>query len=122
MRYVIGLILSLLVAAGIVLLKPRATPEPTPEPPAPATPEPTPPPRPVLDAPETAVVGMPFTVSYCQPYVANTRLYIDEYFLGTMGHDNRSGCIMLKVVLNTPGERVLKVGDMTRPIKVITVK
>ena len=121
MKYIIAFVLSLIVSAGIVLLKPSPQPQPPlPEPTATPSPTlaPTPPPRPVLSAPETAIVGIPFTVEYCQPYQANTRLYIDAYFLGTMAHDNRSGCMMLKVTLNTPGNRVLRVGDLSRPITV----
>ena len=126
MKYFFAALAGIVAAVGVFLgipITPRPLPAPTASPapsvPTPSpTPAPTPPPRPILYAPETAIVGIPFTVEYCQPYQANTRLFIDAYFLGTMGHDNISGCMMLKVTLNTPGNRVLRVGDLSRPITV----
>lgn len=124
MKYLFAALAGIVAAIGVFLgipITPRPLPTPTatPAPSTPSpTPDPTPPPKPILSAPDTAIVGIPFTVEYCQPYQANTRLYIDAYFLGTMAHDNRSGCMVLSVVLNRPGSRVLKVGELSRPIVV----
>jgi hypothetical protein len=115
-----GLVTAVAMFLGVPIAnapQPAPTASPTPSVPT-STPAPTPPPRPILSAPETAIVGIPFQVEYCQPYQANTRLYIDAYFLGTMGHDNKTGCMVLSVVLNRPGSRVLKVGELSRPIEV----
>jgi|688.fasta_scaffold02085_39 hypothetical protein len=107
------------IAAGLVVFffpTPAPTPEPTPSPTPEPTPSPTP--KPVLFAPDTAKVGESFLVTYCVPYKANTKLYIDTHFLGTMWHDNTTDCMVLNVALNTAGQRVLKVDTHERPILV----
>lgn len=93
---------------------PAATPEPCPTP--------TPPPKPapgILNAPDVVPINAAFPVTLCKPYTPNTTLYIDSYKLGTFGHHRPTGCMLLLVPgLNTPGDRVLKVGDLARPITV----
>lgn len=92
------------------------TPEPTP------CPTPTPPPKPaagLFNAPDVIAVAAPFAVTLCKPFEPNTFLHIDHYKLGTFGHHRPTGCMIVTVPgLNTPGDRVLKVGDLTRPIHV----
>jgi hypothetical protein len=111
-------VFAAIVAGLAVFFMPTAapTPEPTPSPTPEPTPSPTP--KPVLFAPDTAKVGESFLVTYCQPYKANTKLYIDQHFLGTMWHDDTTNCMILRVSLNTAGQRVLKVDTFERPILV----
>lgn len=94
----------------------QPTPEPTP------CPTPAPPPKPaagLLNAPDVVPVAAPFAVTLCKPWTPNTVLYVDQYKLVTFGHHRPTGCMIVIVPgLNTPGDRILKVGDLTRPIHV----
>lgn len=129
MRFVLPalLIIVLLFGLGFVLtgcetyrtlpIEQPAPPCPTPEP----TPAPTPKPIPVLIAPEFVVVGTPFSVTLCEPFQPNTRLYIDAFLLGTFGDLRNTGCMTLIVPgLNTTGVRTLKTGGHQSKITVLS--
>jgi hypothetical protein len=98
--------------------KPKPAPEATatPEPVATPTPVPTPTPKPVLSVPATAKVNEPFLISYCVPYKPNTKVYIDQWLLGTMGHDRASDCMILRVTLKNAGDRLLKIDGIDKRI------
>lgn len=121
MRRIIQLLTCLvLVACELPPIEegPTPTSEPTPTP----CPTPPPPPEPaagLFNAPDVVPVAAPFTVTLCKPFEPNTVLYVDSYKLGTFGHHRPTGCMSLVIPgLNTPGKRILKVGDLTRPILV----
>jgi hypothetical protein len=74
----------------------------------------------VLIAPEYIVVGTPFSVTLCEPYQPNVKLYIDAFLLGTFGDLRNTGCMTLIVPgLNTAGVRKLKAGSHEAIITVL---
>jgi hypothetical protein len=123
MKYIWAPIVAIVAGAsvwfGIPFVLPQKTatqPTPSPEPVATPTPAPTPTPKPVLTVPESVKIDEPFLVTYCQPYKPNTKVYIDKWLLGTMGHDRVSGCMVLRVTLKNAGDRLLKIDGIDKRI------
>lgn len=110
-RYLLSLVVLLVGCEGVsVPLTPCPTPTATPEP----TPTPVSTPRQlsVFIVPEEAPVNSPVPVVLCEPYKPNTELWADMRFkLGTFGENKASNCMELIVRFNTPGVRLLTVGE-----------
>lgn len=109
-------LLFLAFAAGCETSAPIC-PEPTPTP-TPTPLEPTPPPA--LLAPDTVLRFAPFSITLCEHYQPNVKVYADSYLLGTMSHHAMTGCMILIVPgLNTAGRRIIKAGSHERGITVL---
>lgn len=93
-------------------------PEPTPTP-TPLLPIPTSPPiRFGIYAPHSIPIQTPVVIVFCGKTFA-TDVYADDYRLGYLAHNNKSGCHQLiQPGFNTPGKRTLKIGNLEHVIDV----
>lgn len=69
-------------------------------------------------APAQIPVNTPVVIVFCGKTFAK-EVFADTYRLGYLGHNRASGCLQLvQPGFNTPGKRVIKIGNLEHSIEV----